>query len=90
MQSSSLAPVTQKNGFPGGSVVENPPTKAEYAGAILGLGRAPEVGNGGILAWEIQRTEELGGLQSMGSQNSQTRQRMQATPGSEPFNEPRE
>ena len=71
-------------------MVENPPTKAEYAGAILGLGRAPEVGNGVILAWEIQRTEELGGLQSMGSQNSQTRQRMQATPGSEPFNEPRE
>ena len=25
----------------------------------------------GILAWEIPRTEELGGLQSMGSQNSQ-------------------
>ena len=27
----------------------------------------------GILAWEIPRTENPGGLQSMGSQNSQTR-----------------
>ena len=27
----------------------------------------------GILAWEIPRTEEPGGLQSMGSQKSQTR-----------------
>ena len=26
-----------------------------------------------ILAWEIPRTEELGGLQSMGSQKSQAR-----------------
>ena len=26
-----------------------------------------------ILAWEIPQTEELGGLQSMGSQKSQTR-----------------
>ena len=26
-----------------------------------------------ILAWEIQWTEELGGLQTMGSQKSQTR-----------------
>ena len=43
-------------------MVKNPPTKAGYAGAIPGSGRSPGLGNGSILAWEIQRTEELGGL----------------------------
>ena len=50
-------------------------------GLIPGLGRCPGEGNGNSLqygnwkqqllslAWEIPWTEELGGLQSMGSQN---------------------
>ena len=39
-------------------------------GSIPGLGRSPGEGNGNysrILAWEIPRTEEPVGLQSMGS-----------------------
>ena len=38
---------------------------------IPGLGRSPREGNGShsnITAWRIPRTEESGGLQSMGSQ----------------------
>ena len=45
-------------------------------GLIPGSGRSPGEGNGNhsnILAWEIPWTEEPGGLQSMGSQKSQTR-----------------
>ena len=44
-------------------------------GLIPGSGRSPGEGNGNhanILAWEIPWTEEPGGLQSMGSQKSQT------------------
>ena len=33
-------------GFPGGSVVMNPPAKARDVGLIPGLGRSPGVGNG--------------------------------------------
>ena len=32
-------------GFPGGSVVENPPTNMGDAGLICGSGRSPRVGN---------------------------------------------
>ena len=43
-------------------------------GSTPGLGRAPGEGNGNplhyILAWETPWTEEPGGLQSMGSQES--------------------
>ena len=35
---------TNKVGFPGGSVVKNPPANAGDKGSILGLGRSP--GNG--------------------------------------------
>ena len=62
-------------GFPGGSVVENPPANTGDVGSIPGLGRAPEKGNGNppcILAWEIPWTEEPGKLQSLGLQKSQT------------------
>ena len=58
-------------GFPGGSVVKNLPAKQESE-------FHPRVGedplkkematHSGILAWEIPWTEELGGLQSTGSQ----------------------
>ena len=61
-------------GFPGGSAVKNPPAKAGEAkdmGLILGSGRSPGGGHGNslqYLAWRIAWTEELGGLQSKGSQ----------------------
>ena len=41
-------------GFPGGSVVKNPPANAEDArdaGSILGMGRSPEAGNGNLLPY---------------------------------------
>ena len=36
-------------GFPGGSVVKNPPASAEDLSSILGLGRSPGKGNGNLL-----------------------------------------
>ena len=63
-------------GFPGGSVVKSPPANAGDVGSIPGSGRSPGEGNGNhssILAWEIPRMEEPGGLQSMGLQKSWTR-----------------
>ena len=38
-------------GLPGGSVVKNPPTNAEDAGSIPGLGRSPGEGNGNPLQY---------------------------------------
>ena len=67
--------ITMCLGFPGGSVVKNPPTNAGDAGSIPGLKRAPRVEvatHSSVLAWKIPWTEQHGGLQSMGSQ-SQTR-----------------
>ena len=62
--------------FPGGSVVKNPSASAGDSGSSPGLGRSqPEEGNGthsSILAWRISWTEELGGLQSAGSRESDT------------------
>ena len=63
-------------GFPGGSVVKNPPTSAGDVDSIPGLGRflGQEIAaHSSILAWEILWTEEPGRLESMGSQKSQTR-----------------
>ena len=54
-------------------VVKNLPVSAgdiRDRGSIPGLGRSPGGGqatHSGILAWRIPRTEEPGGLQSMGS-----------------------
>ena len=62
-------------GFPGGSMVKNPPAIAGDMESIPGSGRSFGEGNGNlssILAWEIPWTEEPGGLQSMESQKSQT------------------
>ena len=58
-------------GFPGGSVVKNPPANAEML--VLSLGREDPLEeematHSSILAWRIPWTEEPGGLQSMGSQ----------------------
>ena len=61
-------------GFPGDSVVKNPPADAgniRDVGLIPGSGRSLGKGNAtcsSILAWRIPWTEEPGGLQSMGSQ----------------------
>ena len=60
--------------FPGGSEVKNPPANAGDMGLIPGLGRSTKemATHTSILAWEISWTEEPSGLQSMGSQKSQT------------------
>ena len=55
-------------GFPGGSVVKNPPAKEGNLGSIPGLGRSLEkemATHSSILPWRISWTEEPGGLQSM-------------------------
>ena len=68
-----LIPFIIQIGFPGGTVVKNPPAKAGGArdtSSIGGSGRAPGGGNGNpssVLAWKIPWTEEPGGLQSTGS-----------------------
>ena len=63
-----------KYGFPRDSVVKNPPANAGDTGdasSIPGSGSSLEekmATHSSILAWRIPRTEEPGGLQSMGSQ----------------------
>ena len=42
-------------GFPGGSVVENPPANAGDAGSIPGSGRSPREGNGNPLQYSCLR-----------------------------------
>ena len=57
-------------------MVKNPPANAGDSSLISGSGRSPGEGNGNplkYLAWEIPWREEPGGLQSVGSQKSQTR-----------------
>jgi len=61
--------------FPSGSVTKNPPLIQETQVQSLGGEDALEkemATYSSILAWEIPWTEELGWLQSMGSQKSQT------------------
>ena len=56
-------------GFPGATVVKNPPAHAgdaRGAGSIPGSGRPSEEGN--VLVWRIPWKEEPGRLQSMGMQ----------------------
>ena len=55
----------EKWGFPGGSVVKNPPTNAGDASLTLGQEETLEkemATHSSILAWEIQWTEEPGGM----------------------------
>ena len=62
-------------GFPVGSVVKNLPAKQETQVQFLCQEDPLEkemATHSSILAWEIAWTEELGRLQSMGSQKSQT------------------
>ena len=52
-------------------MVKNLPAKQETQGQFLGQDDPPEkemATHSCILFWEIPRTEELGGLQSLGSQ----------------------
>ena len=62
--------VSRLSGFPGGLVVKNLPANVGDVGLIPG--RSPGEGNtcSSIFAWEIQWTEEPGGLQSMWWQKS--------------------
>ena len=56
-------------GFPGSSVVKNPPANVGDRSSIPGSGRSPEKEmaiHSCILAWETPWTEEPGGLQSIG------------------------
>ena len=58
-------------GFPGGSVVKNPPTTQETL--VQSLCQEYPLGeematHSSILAWRIPRTEESGGLQLIGFQ----------------------
>ena len=61
-------------GFPGGSVVKNPPAKArDTERSIQSLGQEDPLEeematHSSIPSWKIPWTEEPGGLQSMGSQ----------------------
>ena len=60
-------------GFPGGSVSKESSCNAGDPGLIPGWEDPPEkemTTDSSILAWEIPWTEEPGGLQSMGSQES--------------------
>ena len=63
-------------GFPGGSVVKNPPTMQEtQMTRVQSLGQEHALDEAmathfNILAWEIPWTEEPGGLQSLGSQRA--------------------
>ena len=57
-------------GFPGGSVVKNPPARQETRVQTLGQEDPLEkkmATHSSILAWEILWIEESGGLQSTGS-----------------------
>ena len=62
-------------GFPGGSVVKNPPAIQEVRVQSLGQKDSLEkemATHSSILAWKIPWTEEPRGLQSMGLLKSQT------------------
>ena len=62
-------------GFPGGSVVKNLPVMQEMGIPSMSqedpLEKEMRI-HSSILAWAMPGTEEPGGLQSMGSQKSQT------------------
>ena len=74
-RSSQTAGLREKRCFPGGSMVKNLPANAGSVGLIPGLGSSLEkemATHSSILAWRILWTEEPGGLQSMGLQESDT------------------
>ena len=63
------------SGFPGGSVVKNPPANAGDMGLIPGpedpLEKEMAI-HSSILAWKVPWTEDPEGLQSIGTQKNQT------------------
>ena len=61
--------------FPGGSALKYLPVNVGDTGLIPGSGRPLEkemAAHSSIIAWKTPWTEEPGGVQSMGSQKSQT------------------
>ena len=69
-------------GFPGGSVVQNPPTNAGDAGLISRLGRSPGKGNGNPLQYPcLENSMERGDWRATvhGVAKSQTRLGMHAS-----------
>ena len=86
IENKDLAPL--ELGFPGGSVVKNPPVMQQTWVQSLGLEDPLEKGmanHPSILAWEIPWREEPDGLQSLGSQRVRhdlaTKQRQQSMQG---------
>ena len=80
--SCSLGPGSQPSGFLGAPVVKNIPAMQEMQAWSLGQEETLEEGNGNhssILAWEIPWTEELSGLQCMGSQQVDMTERLNNT-----------
>ena len=70
-------------GFPGGSVVKNPPASAEDASSIPGLEDPLEeemATHSSILAWRIPWTKKPGGLQSIGLQESDMTEQLSTKP----------
>ena len=70
-----ITSVDKTEGFPGGSVVKNLLAMQETRVGSLGQEDPLEEGMAiysSVLAWRIPWTEEPGGLQSMGSQESDT------------------
>ena len=68
-------------GFPGGSVVKNPPPSAGDVGSILGLGRSPGEGNGNPFQYScLGNPKDRGAWQAtvQGVTKSQTRLSTQA------------
>ena len=64
-------PITCDLGFQVAQMVKNQPAMWETQAPSLGQEDSPEKGmatHSSILAWRIPRTEEPGGLQSIGSQ----------------------
>ena len=63
-------------GFPGGSLVKNPPANAGDVGSIPGLGRSPGVGNGNPLRYPFLENSMgqriLEGYSSWGRKGSDT------------------
>ena len=74
-----LGLISEIVGFPGGSVIKNPPAVQETWVQFLGLEDPLEevmATHSSILAWRIPWTEEPGELQSMGHKESDTTERL--------------
>ena len=65
--------LTQKRGFPGGSVVQSPPAYARATGevgSIPGSGRSPGGGNGNPLQYSSHGQRNLAGYSPQGLKES--------------------